>query len=57
MECDCGGKTKTLYRVNPENRELRWRAEQCVACGREVRWLVAELPENIYNQELQHESR
>lgn len=40
MDCPCGGITKTLYRVNPEDRTLRIRAEQCCACGRELRWLV-----------------
>ena len=40
MNCSCGGITRILYRVHSETQ--RWRAEQCSACGREVRWLVSQ---------------
>lgn len=54
MDCNCGGQTKTLYRVNPEDRTFKVRAEQCKACGREVRWLVAnDEPQEITGDILQ----
>ena len=38
MNCNCGGLTRTLYRVYSDQQRIR--AEQCRACGRETRWLV-----------------